>query len=268
MATENIKITPKKLIALKQENKKIVALTAYDFLFAAILQEVKIDVILVGDSLAMVFQGEANTLSVSVDDMIYHTRCVARTSETALIVTDMPFLSYHITSEEALRNAGNMARAGAEAVKIEGGVDVCQTIERIVKAGIPVMGHIGLTPQDILASGGYFVQGCDDATAKKILTDAQAVQNAGASSIVLECVPSGLAKEISQSLAIPTIGIGAGIHCDGQILVTHDMLGMYKKFKPKFLKRYANMHDVAIDAIKQYADDVRNKKFPTDSHSY
>lgn len=254
---------------MKQEKKKITALTAYDFLCASMLEESQVDLILVGDSLAMVFQGKPNTLEVSVDEMVYHTRCVSRAVKNALVVADMPFLSYHITPEEALRNAGKLIRTGgAEAVKIEGGTDVCPTIDRIVKAGIPVVGHIGLTPQDILTSGGYFVQGISDSDAEQIIADAHAVQKAGAFAIVLECIPAQLAKKISSQLHIPTIGIGAGKQCDGQILVTHDLLGMFKKFKPKFLKQYANIHDTSVAAIKQYADDVRNGAYPSDEHSY
>jgi len=227
------KITIPDIYKKKAEGRKITVLTAYDFPTAQIVDEAGIDIALVGDSLGNVVQGVANTLPVTMDEMIYHTRMVSRAAQSALVVGDMPFLSYQADIAEAVRNAGRFLKeAGAEAVKLEGGTSVAATIRAIVAAGIPVMGHVGLTPQHVHALGGFKVQGRDEAAREKILADARAVQESGAFSIVLEAVPSTLAKEISGMLSIPTIGIGAGPHCDGQVLVLHDLLGLFDRLRP------------------------------------
>ncbi len=265
----NQKITPVKIMQKKNDSEKIVALTAYDFLTASLLDKTGIDIILVGDSLGMVVQGCENTLSVTVDDMVYHTKCVSRAVKNSLLVSDMPFLSYHVSNEDALRNAGKLIQQGsAQAVKLEGGINIVPVIEKIVAAGIPVMGHIGLTPQDILSMGGYFVQGKDNQTSKKLIQDAKALEQTGIFALVLECIPAKLAKEITDILSIPTIGIGAGAQCDGQILVTHDLIGLFDKFKPKFVKRYLNLHDDVENALKSYAKEVREGIFPSKEHSF
>ena len=214
-------------------------------------------------------QGKPNTLTVTLDDIIYHTKCVSRTSPNALVVADMPFLTYHVSVEEAVRNAGRVVQeGGAEAVKIEGGQEIAEVVCKLVTAGIPVMGHIGLTPQDILKSGGFFVRGKEKDAAEKLLEDAKSLEKAGVFSIVLECIPKDLAKTITHNLSIPTISIGAGKYCDGQILVTQDMLGLFKRFKPKFVKTYANLYDQANDGLKKYIEEVRSGVYPSDEHSY
>ncbi|MEW6535141.1 MAG: 3-methyl-2-oxobutanoate hydroxymethyltransferase [Candidatus Auribacterota bacterium] len=263
------KITVKKLRDMKKSGDKIAALTACDFLTSTLLSDTGIDIILVGDSLGMVFQGKDNTLSVTLDDMIYHTRCVARGNKNALLVSDMPFLTYHVSDEDAIRNAGALIQKGcAEAVKLEGGADIAPTVKKLVNAGIPVMGHIGLTPQDILSTGGYFIQGTNEQAALKLIADAKTLQDAGIFALVLECIPASLAHDITQALDVPTIGIGAGKDCDGQILVTYDMIGLYKRIKPRFLKMYTNCYDQASDAITRYKDEVKNGSFPGKEHSY
>ncbi|MCD6460945.1 3-methyl-2-oxobutanoate hydroxymethyltransferase [bacterium] len=263
------KITPLKLIKMKQAGQKITALTAYDSLTAGLLDDSGIDVILVGDSLAMVVQGKTNTITVRLDEIIYHSKCVSITSPNALVVADMPFLSYHINKEDALRNAGRaIQEGGAQAVKIEGGKDMAEVVSKLVTSGIPVMGHIGLTPQDILKSGGYFVRGKEENSAKKIIEDAKSLEQAGVFSIVLECIPKDLAETITKTVSVPTISIGAGKHCDGQILVTQDMLGLFNRFRPKFVKPYANLYDQARKAIETYIQEVKNEIYPSDEHSY
>lgn len=263
------KITIPDILKKKAEGRKITALTAYDYPTAQIVDEAGIDIILVGDSLGMVVQGIESTLPVTMDEMIYHARMVVRAAKTALVVGDMPFLSYQADSAEAVRNAGRFLKeAGAEAVKLEGGVAVAETIRAIVAAGIPVMGHIGLTPQSVHALGGYKVQGRDEAAREKILADARAVQDSGAFSVVLEAVPSSLAQEIGKMLSIPTIGIGAGPHCDGQVLVLHDLLGLFDRFTPKFVKRYAALKDEALRAVREYKQEVESGAFPTEEQSF
>jgi 3-methyl-2-oxobutanoate hydroxymethyltransferase len=228
-----------------------------------------VDILLVGDSVGCVVQGHATTLPVTLDNMIYHTRAVVRGRKRALVVTDMPFLSYQIGAEEALRNAGRLLQeAGSEAVKLEGGVAVRDTISKIVQAGIPVMGHVGLTPQSFHRFGGYKVQGRDRKQHEAILADACAVEQAGAFALVLEGMPSELAKEITETVAIPTIGIGAGAACDGQVLVMHDMLGLFEDFRPKFVKRYADLKGMIAAAVKNFVAEVRDEQFPTDEHSF
>ena len=227
------------------------------------------DIILVRDALGMVFLGYENTLPVTMEDMLRHTAAVVRGSKRALVVGDMPFMSYQISPEQALENAGRFIKeAGAHAVKLEGGEEVLDAIKKIVDAGIPVMGHIGLTPQSIHRIGGYRVQGKDEEQAVKLKRDAKLLEEAGCFSLVLEAVPAQLAKEITESLSIPTIGIGAGPHCDGQVLVYHDVLGIFQEFKPKFVKRYDNLRDRIVSAVRKYAQEVRERAFPDEEHSY
>ena len=253
----------------KAEGKKITMLTAYDFPTAQIVDQAGIDMILVGDSLGMVVQGVSSTLPVTMDEMIYHTKMVARAASSAMVVGDMPFLSYQTHKAEAVRNAGRFLKeAGAEAVKLEGGTQMAEAIRAIVNAGIPVVAHIGLTPQYVHTLGGFKVQGKDEAAREKVLADARAVEEAGAFSVVLEAIPAPLAKEIHGILHIPTIGIGAGPDCDGQVLVIHDLLGLFDRFTPKFVKKYANLKDVALKAVKEYKQDVENGKFPSEEHSF
>jgi 3-methyl-2-oxobutanoate hydroxymethyltransferase len=263
------KITILDFYKKKAEGKKITMLTAYDFPTAQIVDQAGIDAVMVGDSLGMVVQGLTSTLPVTMEEMLYHTKLVSRGAASALVIGDMPFLSYQTSREEAVRNAGRfMKEAGAEVVKLEGGVAMADTIRAIVNAGIPVMAHIGLMPQSVHALGGFKVQGKDQATREKVLADARAVEEAGAFSVVLEAVPASLAKEITEILHIPTIGIGAGPDCDGQVLVLHDMLGLYDRFTPKFVKQYANLKDEAVKAVKEYKKEVESGKFPSEKQSF
>jgi 3-methyl-2-oxobutanoate hydroxymethyltransferase len=263
------KITILDIYKKKAEGRKITMLTAYDFPTAHIVDQAGIDMILVGDSLGMVVQGVTSTLPVTMDEMIYHTKMVSRAAESAMVVGDMPFLSYQTHNAEAVRNAGRFLKeAGAEAVKLEGGSQMGETIRAIVNAGIPVMAHIGLTPQYVHMLGGFKVQGKDEAAREKILADARAVQDAGAFSVVLEAMPASLATEIHEMLHIPTIGIGAGPDCDGQVLVLHDLLGLFDRFTPKFVKKYANLKEQALKAVKEYKLDVEGGKFPLQEHSF
>jgi 3-methyl-2-oxobutanoate hydroxymethyltransferase len=263
------KITVPHILKMKQRGEKITCLTAYDYSFARILDEAGVEMLLVGDSLACVVQGNHNTLAVTMDEMIYHTRLVARGRKRALVVGDMPFLSYQVSREQALENAGRFLKeGGAEAVKLEGGVAMQETIAAVVQAGIPVMGHVGLTPQSVHRFGGYKIQGRDKTRREEVLRDAQAVEDAGAFSIVLEGMPLDLAEEITACLTIPTIGIGAGVHCDGQVLVIHDMLGLFDDFTPKFVKRYTDLKTAMSAAVKDFISDVKERKFPTEEHSF
>ena len=263
------KITILDIYKKKAEGRKITMLTAYDYPTAQIVDQAGIDMILVGDSLGMVVQGVSSTLPVTMDEMIYHTKMVSRGAVSAMVVGDMPFLSYQTQKAEAVRNAGRFLKeAGAEAVKLEGGTQMAEAIRAIVDAGIPVMAHIGLTPQYMHTLGGFKVQGKDEATREKILADARSVQDAGAFSVVLEAMPASLAKEIQTMLHIPTIGIGAGPDCDGQVLVLHDLLGLFDRFTPKFVKKYVNLKDQALKAVKEYKQDVENGKFPSEEHSF
>jgi 3-methyl-2-oxobutanoate hydroxymethyltransferase len=249
--------------------EKIVAITAYDASFARLLDAAQADVLMVGDSLGMVVQGLPNTLAVTLEDIIYHTRAVVRGSSRALVVADLPFMSYQVSPEHALISAGRLVKeGGAEAVKLEGGTAVCPAIERMVEAGIPVMGHLGLTPQSIHALGGFRVQGREEGARERLLADARALERAGAFSIVLEAVPKGLAKAISESIGIPTIGIGAGPDCDGQVLVCYDLLGLFQGFVPRFVKRYAELGESVIEAAKSFVAEVRAGQFPDDRHSF
>lgn len=257
------------ILKKKIEKKKITALTAYDYPFAKIIDKTGIDIILVGDSLGNVVLGYENTLPVTMDEMIHHTKAVSRAVKNALLVADMPFMSYQVSSSECIKNAGRFIKESeAKAVKIEGGKNIQEKIEALVNIGIPVMGHVGLTPQSIHKFGGYKIQGKDQKSAEQILEDAKSVEKAGAFSIVLEGVPYSLGKKITECLAIPTIGIGAGPHCDGQILVIHDMLGLSGDFKPKFVRRYADIGENISKALKKYKQDVEQGGFPTREESY
>lgn len=263
------KVTIHTLKKLKHAGQKICMVTAYDATFARILDEAGADVLLVGDSLGMVVQGHDSTLPVTMDQMVYHSRCVSRGAKRAHVVGDLPFMSYQNGVEEAVRNAGRLvAEGGVGSVKLEGGAEFADVISRIVRASIPVMGHIGLTPQSVHKMGGYVVQGRDEETARKLLDDAVALEQAGAFALVLEGVPLELAKTISARLAIPTIGIGAGKHCDGQVLVCYDLLGMNPDFKPKFVKRYANHFEAIGGAARAFFDEVRGGAFPDEEHSF
>ena len=263
------KVTVPHIVKKKHNGEKITCLTAYDYSFARILDEAGVDILLVGDSVGCVFQGQPNTLTVTMEEMVYHTRAVARGRKRALVVGDMPFLSYQVSREEAIKNAGRLLQeAGAEGVKLEGGLAVQGTIEGIVRIGIPVMGHVGLTPQSIHRFGGYKIQGKNKDQREAVMGDALAVEDSGAFALVLEGIPQDLAKEISERLTIPTIGIGAGPHCDGQVLVIHDMLGLFDDFTPKFVKRYADIKEVMTGAIKSFIADVRERKFPGEEHSF
>ncbi len=252
----------------KNHGTKLVMVTAYDALFAGMLETVGVDAILVGDSLGMVVQGKKDTLSVSMEDMEYHTSMVARGATQSLIVADMPFLSFHLSVEDTIRNAGRLLQAGAAAVKIEGGEAVLDRVQRMTRFGIPVMGHVGMTPQSLHQFGGYKVQGKQVDQAKKLLADAKALEAAGAFAIVLEAIPASLGKQISSALKIPTIGIGAGPDCDGQILVLYDVLGLFDEFVPKFVKPYAHLKVDALQALHRYKEEVENGKFPSSQESY
>ncbi len=263
------KMTILDLGRMKDEGEKITMITSYDFPFTRIFSDAGIEVILVGDSAANVCAGYESTLPITMDEMIYHTKAVARAKPRALVVGDMPFMSYQLSTEDAIRNAGRFLKEGyAEAVKLEGGVNISERIKAICDMDIPVMGHIGLTPQSVHKMGGYRVQGKDDVSRNKLLQDAKAVEKAGAFSIVLEAVPSDLAKEITETLTIPTIGIGAGIDCDGQVLVMHDILGLVFTKRPRFVKEYANLKGAAEKAVKEFIDEVKGKKFPTEEYTY
>ena len=252
----------------KAEGRKIVVVTAYDALFTRIAEEAGMEVLLVGDSLGVVVQGKKDTLSVTMEDMLYHTRLVAGAAQHALVIADMPFLSYQVSVEEAVRNAGRFLQAGAAAVKLEGGAAVVDRVEAMTRFGIPVMGHLGMTPQSVHQYGGYKVQGKAADQAEVLLNDARALEAAGAFAVVLEAVPAKLAKTITHALAIPTIGIGAGPSCDGQVLVLYDLLGLFDQFVPKFVKPYAHLRADALQALRRYREEVEQGKFPTDSESY
>jgi 3-methyl-2-oxobutanoate hydroxymethyltransferase len=251
-----------------KRGKKLAVVTAYDALFARIVEQAGIEAILVGDSLGMVVQGKSNTLSVSMDEMLYHTRLVAAAAEKALVIGDMPFMSYQTNKEDALRNAGRFLQAGAQAVKLEGGSVMLDRVEAMTQVGIPVIGHLGMTPQSVHQYGGYRVQGKGKGDAKKLIADAKALESAGAVALVLEAIPARLAQAITEKLSIPTIGIGAGPHCDGQVLVLYDLLGLFNEFVPKFVKPYAHLKADALQALRRYREEVEQGKFPSDSESY
>ena len=253
----------------KKDGNKITMLTAYDYPFARIVDEAGLDAILVGDSLGMVVQGLENTLPVTMDEMIYHTKMVTRAVENALVIGDMPFMSYHTGIDDAVRNAGRFLKeGGAAAVKMEGGAEIADHIRAMTKSDIPVMAHIGLTPQSIHRMGGYKVQGKTEESARQLIEEAHIVEDAGAFSLLLEAIPMDLSKQITKELSIPTIGIGGGPHCDGQILVLHDVIGLFERFVPKFIKQYANLKDEALRAIKDYKEDVEKGNFPSDEQSF
>lgn len=252
----------------KTTGKKLTVVTAYDALFTRIVEQAGLEVILVGDSLGMVVQGHSNTLSVSMEDMLYHTRLVARAARTALVIGDMPFMSYQVSVEEAVRHAGQFLQAGAAAVKIEGGRSVVDRVEAMTRFGIPVMGHVGMTPQSVNQSGGYKVQGKAPEQARNLVEDVKALERAGVFAVVLECIPAALAKQVTDLLSVPTIGIGAGPHCDGQVLVLYDLLGLYDDLVPKFVKPYGHLKADSLQALKRYREEVESGKFPTDHESY
>lgn len=262
-------VTTPEIIRRKNSGEKITALTVYDYTFAKLLDATDLDIILVGDSLGMVFLGQENTLSVTMDNMVYHTRAVKQGVKRALVVSDMPFMSYQVSVEQALKNAGRLIQdGGASGVKLEGGALMAERVRAISQAGIPVMGHIGLTPQSIHQFGGYKVQGKNYLDSKKIKQDAHDLQSAGVFALVLEGIPSGLAEEITAELKIPTIGIGAGAKCDGQILVLHDLLGLNQDFVPKFVKQYAQMANSLKDSVAKYIQEVKTESFPSQEHIY
>ncbi len=262
-------VVARDLARMKKKGRKIAMLTAYDFFTARLLDQIGMDGILVGDSANMVFYGEKSTLSITLDQMIYHTQAVSRAVGHALVIGDMPFMSYQTSVEEALRNAGRMIKEGrAGAVKLEGGKHISPTVARLVEIGIPVMGHIGLVPQSIHQLGAFRVQGKDDPSAEYLRQSAQALQDAGAFAIVAEMISAELAADISAELTIPTIGIGSGVGCDGQILVTNDLVGLFEDFKPKFVRRYANLAQEMRRACGEWMDDVRQRQYPGEDESY
>ncbi|MFA4885772.1 MAG: 3-methyl-2-oxobutanoate hydroxymethyltransferase [Desulfotomaculaceae bacterium] len=262
-------VTTATIRQMKAEGKPITMLTAYDYSMAKMVDDAGIDMILVGDSLGNVILGYDSTLPVTMDEMIHHVKAVCRGVGRAMVVADLPFMSYQVSVKEALRNSGRFLKeTSARAVKLEGGQEVADAVRSIVNAGIPVVGHLGLTPQSVHQMGGYKVQGKDESAAKKLLADARCLEEAGAFCLVLECVPSPLAKLVTESLHIPTIGIGAGPYCDGQVLVIHDMLGLYPRSSPKFVKKYVNLHEHIAAALKQYKEEVAERTFPGPEHSF
>jgi len=268
-AKESKKLTVPAIRARKNAGPKISAVTAYDATMARLLDEAGVDVILVGDSLGMVVQGLPNTLPVTVDEVCYHARAVARAIRRAHLVGDLPFMSYQASIEQALVSSGRLLKeGGCEAVKLEGGEALADTVRAIVRAGIPVMGHVGLTPQSVHAMGGFRVQGKGEDAAARIVADARAIEQAGAYSLVIEGVPADLAHRITDAVSIPTIGIGAGPECDGQVLVCYDLLGMVRDLKPKFVKRYAELGDAVVDATRAFVEEVRSGAFPAAEHSF
>lgn len=263
------KVTTQTVVEMKNSGEKISMLTAYDYTMAGIIDSAGIDVILVGDSASNVMAGFDTTVPMTLDHMIYHTSCVVRAVKRALVIADLPFMTYQVTAKEALINAGRMMKeAGAHAVKLEGGKTITDTVRKIVDAGIPVMGHLGLTPQSIYKFGTYKVRAKDEKEADQLLKDAKKLEEAGVFSIVLEKIPSKLAKRVTDSVSVPTIGIGAGSNCDGQVLVLHDMLGLNKDFSPRFLRRYADLHEMMSGAVSRYIIDVKSGDFPSENEQY
>lgn len=262
------KLTIQDIISMKN-GEKISMLTAYDASFAGLIDAAGIDMVLVGDSLGMVLLGYNSTIPVTMEEMLHHCRAACKGVKRAVLVGDMPFMSYQVTKSEAITNAGRFLKeAGCDAVKLEGGTEVCDTVKAIVKAGIPLMGHIGLTPQTASQLGGYKVQGRDADSARRLLQSARDLEAAGVFAIVLECIPAQLSEAITRMISIPTIGIGAGKHCDGQVLVTHDMLGMFEKFIPSFVKQFANLAPQIKEAVADYNEEVKNGNFPAEEHSF
>ncbi len=265
---ERTKFTVRDFREKKKRGQLITMLTAYDYPTALAVDRASIDAILVGDSLGMVVLGYPNTLPVTMEDMLHHCRAVSRGASYAMLIGDMPFMSYQVSVEQAVANAGRfLQEAGMDAVKLEGGRDRAEAVRHIVAAGIPVMGHLGLTPQSVNVFGGFRPQARTSSAAKRLIDDAYALEEAGIFSLVLESVPARLTEWISQKLSIPTIGIGAGVGCDGQVLVTHDLLGLFDRFTPKFVKQYASLHSVMGEAFESFKTDVENRRFPTDEHS-
>ncbi|KPK30572.1 MAG: 3-methyl-2-oxobutanoate hydroxymethyltransferase [Nitrospira bacterium SG8_35_1] len=265
----NKKLTIQDIVLMKQNGERISMLTAYDASFAGLIDAAGIDMVLVGDSLGMVLLGYDSTIPVTMEEMLHHCRAASRGVKRAVLVGDMPFMSYQVSESEAITNAGRFLKeAGCDAVKLEGGTEVCDTVKAIVKAGIPVMGHIGLTPQTASQLGGYKVQGRDADSARLLLQSARDLEAAGAFAIVLECIPAQLSEAITSTVAMPTIGIGAGKHCDGQVLVTHDMVGMFEKFIPSFVKQYVNLAPQIKKAVGAYRQEVKNGNFPAEEHSF
>jgi 3-methyl-2-oxobutanoate hydroxymethyltransferase len=258
-------MTVPRFVEAKRRGQKLSVLTAYDYLWASLLDAAGVDAVLVGDTVGMVVQGKATTLPVTLEEMIYHAEMVVRAVRRALVIVDMPFLTFHVSPQQAVENAGTiLKRTGAGAVKLEGGVNQAATIRAIASADIPVMAHVGLRPQSVLALGGYRVQGDEE----RLLADARSAEDAGAFAIVLECIPRDAAQKITAELKIPTIGIGAGPHCDGQVLVTQDMLGLTGDFQPKFVKQFANLREEAARAVRRYITEVREGTYPDDAHSH
>lgn len=269
MSADARPLTVPDLLAMKAAGRRIVMLTCYDAAFARLLEQADVDVLLVGDSLNQVVAGHETTLSATLDQMIYHAASVRRGSRRALVFVDLPFLTYQVSVPEAIRNAGRVLQeSGAHGVKLEGGRPMAETVRALVDRGIPVIGHLGLTPQSVHALGGYRVQGRDSGTAERLLADARALEEAGVCAIVLELLPAALASRISAALTVPTIGIGAGAGCDGQVLVLHDMLGLNEGFNPKFLKRYAELGEAVRAAVRAYAAEVRDGSYPGPAHSF
>ena len=262
-------VTIRNLQRFKEDGRKIVCLTAYDYTFARLVDQAGVDLVLVGDSLGNVIQGHGTTIPVTLEDIIYHSRAVQRGLHRAHLVGDMPFMTYQVSTEQAMQNAARLVReGGCQSVKLEGGRERAEAVARLTGAGIPVMGHLGLTPQSIHQLGGHRVQGREDEAHKRIVEDALILQDAGAYAIVLECVPEELGNEITRALRIPTIGIGAGAGCDGQILVIQDMLGLLGDFKPRFVRRFAQLGDAVLDALEQYGQEVRGGTFPSAAETY
>ncbi|WP_134686651.1 3-methyl-2-oxobutanoate hydroxymethyltransferase [Brevibacillus migulae] len=269
MSNQSNPVTTADLRKSKQNKHPIAMVTAYDFPSAKLVDEAGVDMILVGDSLGMVVLGYDSTIPVTMEDMIHHSKAVARGTKRAFVVTDMPFLSYHGTVEEAVKNAGRLMQEGmAKAVKIEGGLEIVPVVRRCTQAGIPVVGHIGLTPQSVHQLGGYRVQGKDIESAKRLIEEAKALEEAGAFAVVLECVPEEVAALVTDSVSIPTIGIGAGVKCDGQVLVFHDVLSYASQIKPKFVKSYAQVGEAIKQAVSDYVLDVKAKRFPAAEHTF
>ncbi len=263
------KVTTQTVVDMKRNGEKISMLTAYDYTMASIIDAAGIEVILVGDSASNVMAGNETTVPMTMDHMIYHATCVVRGVDRALVIADLPFMSYQVTSKEALISAGRMMKeAGVHGVKVEGGKPIIDTVRKIVDAGIPVMGHLGLTPQSIYKFGTYKVRATEDEEAESLIADAKRLEEAGCFSLVLEKIPAKLAAKVTESLSIPTIGIGAGPSCDGQVLVIHDMLGLNKEFNPRFLRRYADLHTVMTESVQQYIDDIKKGDFPNEEEQY
>jgi 3-methyl-2-oxobutanoate hydroxymethyltransferase len=263
------RVTTRTITDMKRKGQPIACLTAYDFITARLLDRAGIDLVLVGDSLGNVFQGHETTISVTLDEMIYHAKTVVRGVDRAMVIVDMPFMSYQVHTDDGFRNAGRvMKETGAGGVKFEGGARIAEMVNKVAQAGIPVVGHIGLTPQSIHQFGGYQPRGATPAEAKALLKDAKALEEAGAFSVVLEKIPAALASKITKSIKIPTIWIGAGIHCDGQVLVVSDMLGLYEDFNPRFVRKYAHLAKAIQESVGTYVTDVKNRKFPSKTESY